>query len=71
MKLRYWREDTEQNRQLKKVLQKVMAGNEELKRHLEQITADSEQQKQYLEQLKAENANLKLARATEMAGSRD
>ena len=56
-----FREAAEENRELKKALQKAMAGNEELKRHLEQITADSEQQKQYLEQLKAENANLKLA----------
>ena len=55
------REAAEENRQLKKALQKAIVGNEELKRHLEQITADSEQQNQYLEQLKAENANLKMA----------
>ena len=60
--MRYWREDREaadENRQLKKALQRAMAGNEELKRHLKLITAESEQQKQYLEQLKSENANLK------------
>ncbi len=52
------REATEENCQLKEVLQKVNGKNVELKRHLQQMTAESEKPKRYLEQLKGDNEQL-------------
>ena len=51
-------EATEENCQLKGLLQRVKAENEELKRHLEQVTAEKEKLQQHLKQENAENGQL-------------